>query len=130
MFWLPNIDLFVADHFTPLQNYLLSRIELCHKRFSSVTAWVTRNFLLDMLSELQVLIDLSVHLQACLIGWLREELRNLNSIFGCEHITALRCAQAPLIEFAELPVAIAHLLVKIEGLAEVTPQESQAHFVL
>ena len=72
MLRFPNIDFLVANQFASLQNYLLCRVELSKKGLSSIAGWVSINLLLNVLGELQVLIDLSIHLQASLISWLLE----------------------------------------------------------
>ena len=130
MLRLPNINNLVSNHFASLQDDLLSRIPIRHKSFSSITCWVRWNFLLYKLSKLQVLIDFSIHLQASLIGGIRKNICNLNGVLGCNNIAFLCCTQAPLFLLTELPKAIAHLLVKFEGLSEVAPQESQTDLVI
>ena len=83
-----------------------------------------------MLGQLQILIDLPVHLHARLIHLILVHLGDLDGVLSGNHIASLGRTQAPLVRFAQLPVSVAHRLVKLECLLEVAAEEAQADLVL
>ena len=66
-FRLPYIDLHTLDEFASLDNNLFSLVELLHEHGFGIAPQVSIDLLLYVLRKLQVLIDLAIHLHACLI---------------------------------------------------------------
>ena len=64
---LPYIDLHTLDEFASLDNNLFSLVELLHEHGFGIAPQVSIDLLLYVLRKLQVLINLAIHLHACLI---------------------------------------------------------------
>ena len=64
---LPYIDLHTLDEFASLDNDLFSLVELLHEHGFGIAPQVSIDLLLYVLRKLQVLINLAIHLHACLI---------------------------------------------------------------
>ena len=113
-----------------LENDLLSSVELREVAFACVAGRVTFYLTSDLLCKVKILLDFAIHLHTSLIGLIWEELCDLDGVLGSYHVASLGRAQAALVLHAQLPVAVSHCLVEIEGLPEVAPEEIQSDLVL
>ena len=65
LFRAPYVELVTANALASLQNHLLCLVILSHENFLSITSCISRDLVLNMLCELQVLVDFTAHFLSC-----------------------------------------------------------------
>ncbi len=125
----PYVEFFPIDGFTSLKDDLLSLIVLRHKHGFCITRRIRLDLLVDVFCKLQVLLDLSTHLQFSLIGFIRKHFGDRNGVFRGNYIAPLCCTQASFVLLAHFPISISHRLEEVKCLLVVATEESQPDLV-
>ena len=126
----PNVELFPPNLLAALQNQLLGGVKLRHEGCPCIAGRVCLNLLLNVLCQLQILLNLALHLQARVVRLVGENLHYLHRVFRRYDKTAFGSSETPLVLHAKLPVAFGHVLVEIKRLPIVASEETQTHLVL